>query len=228
MSNEYIDWKCDEILDKAHAFMSEKHDGQVRKYTNQPYTVHPIAVSKIIAFHMSNIEPIFAFSPFDIAQMKTIALLHDTIEDTNATYMDIEQSFGIYVRNIVYWLTNVSEMGMGNRAYRKKVDLQHILQAPIEAICIKMADVIDNCKDVVKREQDSQEPSTFAKKYLKEKLTFLRAIWKEKKTRLEPYTKTLDEQSGQMFKYKCWLKVFDSLYNECRSIVEEQLKLIKD
>ena len=229
MSNEYLDWKCDDLLEKAYAFANEKHIGQIRKYTNEPYIVHPCSVSSIISTHMSNIEPLFAFSPLDVARIQAIALLHDTIEDTNTTYNEIEDEFGIYTRNIVYWLTNVSKPEMGYRAYRKKMDLQHILQAPVEAMCLKMADVIDNCKDIVQRELESNEPSTFAKRYLKEKLTFLKAIWKEKKTRLEPYAEILEsENSVKAFQYNCWLKVFDSLYSECRNIVESQLKLVKD
>lgn len=229
MSNEYLDWKCDDITDRAYAFAEAKHKGQVRKYTNEPYIIHPIAVSAKIARHMGNIEPIFAFSPLDVAMIQAIALLHDTVEDTDTTYSEIEKEFGIYVRNIVYWLTNVSEPEMGNRAYRKKVDLQHTLQAPIEAICLKMADVIDNCKDIAQRELESKEPSTFAKKYLKEKLTFLKAIWKEKKVRLDPYAEMLEQEHPvRAFKYKCWLKVFSSLYRECKNIVELQLDLIKE
>lgn len=229
MSNEYLDWKRDDLLDKAYAFANSKHDGQTRKYTGKPYITHPVSVSTIISAHMSNIEPIFAFSPLDVATFQVIALLHDTIEDTDATYSEIENEFGIYIRNIVYWLTNVSQPEMGNRAYRKQMDLQHILQSPIEAVCLKMADVIDNCKDIVQRELETNEPSTFAKKYLKEKLTFLKAIWKEKKTRFEPYAEKLkEENSDKVFQYNCWLKVFDSLYRECRNIVESQLELIKD
>lgn len=229
MSNEFLDWKCDEIIDKAYSYANEKHDGQFRKYTNEPYIVHPISVSAKISHHMCNIEPIFAFSPLDVATFQVIALLHDTVEDTDATYVEIEEKFGIYVRNIVYWLTNVSHPEMGNRAYRKKMDLQHTLQAPIEAMCVKMADVIDNCKDIAKRELETKEPSTFAKKYLKEKITFLKAIWKEKKIRLEPYAEKLEEENPiKAFQYNCWLKVFDSLYRECRNIVESQLELLKD
>lgn len=229
MSNEYLDWKHDDLIDRAYAFANEKHMGQLRKYTGEPYIVHPVSVSTKIAYHMSNIEPLFAFSPLDVATFQVVALLHDTVEDTDATFYEIEEKFGIYIRNIVYWLTNISKPEMGNRAYRKKMDLQHILQAPIEAMCLKMADVIDNCKDIVKRELETEEPSTFAKKYLKEKLTFLKAIWKEKKIRFEPYAEKLNEENSiKAFQYNCWLKVFDSLYNECRNIVESQLKLIKD
>ena len=226
MSNEYLDWKADDLQLRAFEFAENKHKGQIRKYTGEPYIVHPSSVRDIITTHMSNIEPIFAFSPLDVATIQAISLLHDTVEDTNTTFLDIENEFGIYVRNMVYWLTNVSQPEMGNRAFRKNIDLQHTLQSPIEAMCIKMADVIDNCKDIVQREFDMDEPSTFAKRYLNEKMTFLKAIWKEKKTRLEPYIETID--SNKSFQYNCWLKVFDSLYSECRNTVESQLELIKD
>ena len=70
--------------DKILEFATQKHEGQFRKYgSNLPYISHPIAVAKIA------IEDI---SPNRHEMIKSIAYLHDTLEDTNAT---IEELIGI-------------------------------------------------------------------------------------------------------------------------------------
>lgn len=164
MSNEYKDWLNDEILDYA----TEKHKGQLRKYTNEPYINHPVNVAQILTKAYEEID-----EPFDldyINGLRNIAFLHDTVEDTDATVDEIRERFGEYYASMVQWLTNVSKPSDGNRSIRKKIDLDHILSAPVTAIIVKLADIYDNCKDLEKRDPD------FAKVYFKEKLMFIKAL----------------------------------------------------
>lgn len=236
MSNEYKDMLYDDMYDNAFEYAYFKHLNQRRKWTDERYINHPINVQRIMCEHMNTTDTYGWFDRLEEANIFSACLLHDTVEDTDATFVDIEEKFGIYVRNLVYWLTNVSTPEMGNRAYRKKVDLQHILQAPIEAICIKLADVIDNCSNIVKSEKFYNDnlrkvtelPSTFSEKYLKEKKTFLKALWKLKKEKFDvDYEKLEDNTPSKIFLRK-WLVVFNNLYNDCQKIINEQMDLLNN
>jgi hypothetical protein len=84
----------------------------------------------------------------DDAEMIAAAWLHDTVEDTPATFGDIEREFGAEVRALVADLTDVSKPSDGNRAVRKAIDRHHTAQASVRAKTVKLADLIDNCRDI--------------------------------------------------------------------------------
>lgn len=203
MSNEYKDWIDNCIIDYA----TKKHSGQIRKYTNEPYINHPVNVANIIVNICLKLqEEGFGFINSDVIRnLKNTAILHDVVEDTDATFLEIEKKFGIHLRNMIFWLTNISKPEMGNRAYRKKIDLYHNMQAPIPALIVKLADVIDNCSDLVQRDKE------FAKKYLKEKNTFLRAIYKKYKDKLN------NDKSDYGL-------IFTKIYNKAYKVINNQIK----
>lgn len=122
----------------AYRFASAAHGGigQRRKYTDEPYIVHPVAVAELVA-SVSHTEPMLA-----------AALLHDVVEDTPVTVSEIEHAFGQQVAELVDWLTDVSRPQDGNRAVRKHLDLLHTAKAPPAAKTIKLADLIDNAKTI--------------------------------------------------------------------------------
>lgn len=145
------------LREKAERFATICHSGQIRKYTGEPYIEHPISVMNILLDHI----------PDATEEMLAAALLHDTVEDTEATLADIESFFGPRVRELVFWLTDKSKKSDGNRAARKKIDRDHIASAPPEAQTIKLADLIDNSQSIVGRDPD------FAKVYMREKRLLL-------------------------------------------------------
>lgn len=195
--------KCNTFLNNyILEYATEKHKGQVRKYTNEPYINHPKNVAKIILEICNDLNKI---NSHVLNELVNIAMLHDTVEDTDATFADIEEKFGIHLRNMIFWLTNISRPEMGNRTYRKKMDLHHILQAPIPALIVKLADAIDNCSDIVNRDKE------FAKRYLKEKSTFLRAIYKKYK----------DSLNNDKTEYGL---IFIKIYNKAYKIINNQIK----
>lgn len=144
----------------AVRFATIKHGKQVRKYTGDPYVAHCFEVAHLVAEHGGTTDQIIA------------AILHDTVEDTNATLEEIQFLFGPYVEDYVYWLTDISKPEDGNRAARKKLDREHIARAPAEAQNIKVADLISNTSTIVEHDPD------FAKVYLKEKALLLEAMTK--------------------------------------------------
>ena len=70
------------MLDMVLLFADKAHKNQVRKYTGDPYITHPVAVAKIVA------------TVTDDEAMIAAALLHDTLEDTDTSYLDLVTAFG--------------------------------------------------------------------------------------------------------------------------------------
>jgi hypothetical protein len=132
-----------DLISRARHFATEAHSriNHVRKYTNQPYQVHLKAVAQRVA------------SVTDDQEVIAAAWLHDTVEDTTATFHDIEAEFGARVMQLVSELTDVSRPGDGNRAKRKKMDRDHLAAASPEGKTVKLADLIDNCNDICKHDE---------------------------------------------------------------------------
>ena len=87
--------------------------------------------------------------------MIAAAWLHDMVEDTRVTLDDIERQFGAAVARIVGELTPVSLPGHGTRAARIAVDRQHFASVSAAAKTVKIADLIDTCRDLHKKDPES-------------------------------------------------------------------------
>lgn len=172
------------LTDRALAFARAAHGEQKRKYTGNPYIEHPIRVAQLVKEAGGTEEMIAA------------AYLHDVVEDVpylnflaaawslegwdlhdDETYKllsersnklgCIEFMFNPQVASLVEMVTDVSVPSDGNRKARKQKDLEHLAQASPEGKTIKLADLIDNSRDIVKNDPD------FAKVYMKEKTALL-------------------------------------------------------
>ena len=146
------------IVDRALAFATIAHGEQKRKYSGEPYIVHPIEVMEIVKT-----------VPHDEA-MLAAALLHDVVEDTDVTLEEINQAFGEDVASLVDDLTDVSKPEDGNRKARKALDREHSAQSSPRAQTVKLADLISNSSDIL--ENDPK----FAKVYLAEKELLLKVM----------------------------------------------------
>ena len=122
----------------AYAYATAAHAavGQRRKYTDEPYIVHPVHVALLVV----------KFGGTD--DMISAAYLHDVVEDTGVSIEDIQDMFGPDVALIVDGLTDVSVPEDGNRAVRKAMDRVHSAEATYEAQFVKCADIIDNAGDI--------------------------------------------------------------------------------
>jgi (p)ppGpp synthase/HD superfamily hydrolase len=147
-----------DVVRKAQVYAMAAHAavGQRRKYTNEPYIVHPAEVAKIVAG-----------VPGSTPDMVAAAWLHDVVEDTDCTYTDVHMAFGADIAALVGWLTDVSKPEDGNRAVRKARDRAHTAEAPAEAQTIKLADLISNSRSIM------QHDPAFARTYLEEKRMLL-------------------------------------------------------
>lgn len=157
-------------VERAKVFATAAHAavGQTRKYTGEPYVVHPMEVASLVE------------SVGGTEAMVAAALLHDVLEDTGVTVDVLEEQFGSEVADLVLWLTDVSKPGDGNRSTRKALDRQHSAAAPAAAQTVKVADLISNSRSIV-----AHDPG-FAKVYLEEKRLLLEVL-----TRADPTLLTM-------------------------------------
>lgn len=152
-----------DVVRKAQVYAMAAHAAvkQVRKYTGEPYIVHPAEVAKIVSG-----------VPGATPEMIAAAWLHDVVEDTGCTFTDIHMAFGVDVATLVGWLTDVSKPEDGNRAVRKAIDRAHSAEAPYAAQTVKLADLISNSRSIV------QHDPKFAVTYLEEKRMMLAVMTK--------------------------------------------------
>lgn len=136
---------------KAREFAWDAHLGQKRKYTGDDYIVHPMAVANLVR------------SVPHTEAMICAALLHDTVEDCGVSFETLDLEFGPLIGSYVFWLTDVSKKGDGNRETRKALDRAHIAKAPKEVKTIKLADLIDNSRTITQHDPD------FSVVYMREK-----------------------------------------------------------
>ncbi|ATZ13123.1 HD domain-containing protein [Erwinia amylovora] len=141
------------VEERAHRYARKAHAeaGQRRKYTDEPYIVHPAAVVALVRSVSHNEE------------MLAAAWLHDTVEDTASTLNDIRRHFGGTIASLVEMLTNRGDTAGQSRIARKIAHFRHTQQASPAAQTIKLADIIDNTRSII--HYDPQ----FARVYLVEK-----------------------------------------------------------
>ncbi len=125
------------LLKRAFDHAALWHAGQLRKYPNAkvPYLSHPAGVVGTLARHGFD-EPVLA-----------AGALHDVIEDTDASFDDLRDLFGLRVAELVRHVSE-EDKSLPWEA-RKQAYLDHFPDKPWEAQAITLADKIDNLRSVV-------------------------------------------------------------------------------
>jgi (p)ppGpp synthase/HD superfamily hydrolase len=169
------------LPDRALAFATAAHGEQKRKYTGNPYIEHPIRVAQLVKEAGGTEEMIAAAYLHDVVEDVSLEKIKElcgitTLIKDHSGFPESERSnklhclayqFGHIVASLVEMVTDVSLPTDGNRKARKQKDLEHLAQASPEGKTIKLADLIDNSRDIVKNDPD------FAKVYMKEKAALL-------------------------------------------------------
>lgn len=117
------------IIEKAEAFATKAHEGQFRKSDGAPMVTHPIRVANMLRSAGFPEEVVIA------------GYLHDTVEDTEVTFEDIEREFGAEVRYIV---TGNTEDKDKSWMERKKHTVEALKTAPLSIRALVVADKLDN------------------------------------------------------------------------------------
>lgn len=120
-------------LEEAIQYAVIKHSGQVRKGTDIPYIVHPLEVMTLLAAMRAEKETVIA------------GVLHDTIEDTDATYEDISHRFGEAVANMVYGHSEDKSLSWQER---KEYAIAEAASAELEMKKQILADKLSNMRAI--------------------------------------------------------------------------------
>ncbi len=187
-----------EKLDKAYNFAVNAHKSQKRA-SGDPYSVHPIEVANILTE-----------LKLDSATITT-GLLHDTIEDTFATYETIKQEFGDEVADLVDGVTKISAFENSAGANSKVENFRKLILATskdIRVLLVKIADRLHNMRTI-------------------------KAITKEDKRKriaqetMEIYAPLADRMGMHRIRDELEDLSFEILNNEARKLIKKRLDEIK-
>ena len=188
-----------ETLTKAYNFALKAHEKQKRD-EGSPYIIHPIAVANILTE-----------LKLDSATIAT-GLLHDTIEDTHATYKNIEEEFGKEVADLVDGVTKISEYENQVISNSKAENFRKLILATskdIRVLLVKLADRLHNMRTIKSLiDKDKQ-------------------IKKAKET-MEIYAPLADRMGMNRIRDELEDLSFEILNPEARKLIKDRLDLIKD
>src|SRR5947199_3386927 len=125
-----------EIIRKAYEYSQKYHAGQTRA-SGEPYLVHPLEVALILA--EMKIDPAAIVA----------GLLHDSVEDTLVTVVDIRKEFGEQVAHIVEGVTKISAIDFATREEQQAENLRKMMLAMVDdirVVLIKLADRLHNMR----------------------------------------------------------------------------------
>ncbi|HXY11251.1 MAG TPA: bifunctional (p)ppGpp synthetase/guanosine-3',5'-bis(diphosphate) 3'-pyrophosphohydrolase [Terriglobales bacterium] len=125
-----------ELVRKAYEFSQRIHTGQTRA-SGEPYLVHPLSVARVLAE--------MKMDPVAVAA----GLLHDSVEDTTVTTVDIRQEFGEQVAHIVEGVTKIDQIDFATREEQQAENLRKMMLAMVDdirVVLIKLADRLHNMR----------------------------------------------------------------------------------
>jgi len=125
-----------ELVDRAVEYAREKHKDQKRK-DGSPYIIHPLAVAEIVAEMGLDMDAILG------------ALLHDCIEDTDASFSDIAKLFGTTTAELVEGVTKLTRANFSSTEEAQMENLRKMFMAmskDIRVVLIKIADRLHNMR----------------------------------------------------------------------------------
>jgi guanosine-3',5'-bis(diphosphate) 3'-pyrophosphohydrolase len=135
------------LLNKAYVYAMQKHGAQKRA-SGDPYFNHPLEVASILTDLRLDDATI------------AVALLHDTIEDTDATRAEIDQLFGAEIGEIVDGLTKIERLQLVTREEAQAENLRKLLlaiSADIRVLLVKLADRLHNMRTLDFMPADKQK-----------------------------------------------------------------------
>ena len=138
---------------RAYDYAYKHHEGQLRK-SGEPYIMHPVAVAVNIEQMGLDAESIMA------------GLLHDTIEDTEASYAEVAKEFGEAVAMLVDGVTKLTQMEHTSYSTKEEQQMEDLrkmfiaMAKDIRVIMIKLADRLHNMRTIqFQREQKQRDIS---------------------------------------------------------------------
>jgi guanosine-3',5'-bis(diphosphate) 3'-pyrophosphohydrolase len=139
----------EELLNRAYVYAMKAH-GEQRRASGDPYFSHPLEVAAILTDLKLDDATIVA------------ALLHDTIEDTEATRPEIDQLFGKDIGHLVEGLTKLKRLDLVSREAKQAENLRKLLLAiaeDVRVLLVKLADRLHNMRTLDHMAPESRKRS---------------------------------------------------------------------
>jgi guanosine-3',5'-bis(diphosphate) 3'-pyrophosphohydrolase len=136
-----------ELVRKAYEYSQKHHSGQSRA-SGEPYLVHPLGVALVLA--EMKMDPVAIVA----------GLLHDSVEDTSVTIVDIRKEFGEQVAHIVEGVTKISQIDFASREEQQAENLRKMMLAMVDdirVVLIKLADRLHNMRTLEHLEPERQQ-----------------------------------------------------------------------
>src|SRR5713226_5398462 len=136
-----------DLVKKAYEFSQKHHAGQSRA-SGEPYLAHPLEVGNVLADMKMDSVSIAA------------GLLHDSVEDTSVTTVEIRQEFGEQVAHIVEGVTKISQIDFSTREEAQAENLRKMMLAMVDdirVILIKLADRLHNMRTLEHLDPERQQ-----------------------------------------------------------------------
>ena len=124
------------LIRKAYEYSQKHHAGQTRA-SGEPYLVHPLEVALVLS--EMKMDPVAIVA----------GLLHDSVEDTSVTIVDIRKEFGEEVAHIVEGVTKISAIDFASREEQQAENLRKMVLAMVDdirVVLIKLADRLHNMR----------------------------------------------------------------------------------
>ncbi|MFL2894700.1 MAG: RelA/SpoT family protein [Candidatus Pelagibacter sp.] len=188
-----------ETLNKAYLFAIKAHENQKRD-SGDPYVIHPVAVANILTE-----------LKLDSATIAT-GLLHDTIEDTHATYQTIKSEFGQEVADLVEGVTKISVFENQALSNSKAENFRKLILATskdIRVLLVKIADRLHNMRTI----------NSIDKVEKRQRIA---------KETMEIYSPLADRMGMNRIRDELEDLSFDVLNSKARKLIKDRLDLIKD
>jgi guanosine-3',5'-bis(diphosphate) 3'-pyrophosphohydrolase len=126
------------LVNRAYVYATAKHGSQLR-HSGDPYFAHPIQVAGILTEYKLDAATIVA------------GLLHDTVEDTDATKEDIAKLFGGEIADLVEGVTKLSQLEIQGEESKQAQNLQKFILAmsrDVRVLIVKLADRLHNMRTI--------------------------------------------------------------------------------
>src|SRR5437660_8888585 len=136
-----------ELVRKAYEFSQKHHSGQQRA-SGEPYLVHPVEVALVLTEMKMDAVAVAA------------GLLHDSVEDTSVTIVDIRTEFGEQVAHIVEGVTKITQIDFSTREEQQAENLRKMMLAMVDdirVVLIKLADRLHNMRTLEHLPPDRQQ-----------------------------------------------------------------------
>ncbi len=138
---------ADTAILEAYRLAERMHRGQFRK-SGEPFIVHPIAVTAVLADYGLDVETLVA------------ALLHDTVEDTDLTLDEVRQRFGEQVALMIDGVTKLDRIKFGSQEEAQAATIRKMVVAmaqDVRVLLIKLADRLHNLRTIAALRPEKQQ-----------------------------------------------------------------------